>query len=336
MYGRWWFDRAYQLPPYSLVDHILDGRRNMKGFYRFIWVNIYLFYIFSFFFSFFFFTIMAFGVLLCIDCLMAAVAHFAATWLIFFGWGISFPVKTFSVFPHFPRQNLLISLAFPFLISPSSVQLVSPLLACFTPTSQFSPQFPVTPPIYAFFPFWILLASVSFKFFLLSVLSLLLTEWCCSSSMVDNFEVRRNCPSVAFLFARLRGLMELFSDPLGALLPNDSYPQVEEFVSRGSGLGLALGVLYPLLLKSQVWFWSVRGILRRESMGLEERSSDLERGLSSTAGEEGAGVDTATTVLSRAPSSSHSPAPAVIRPFHALKENCSLKIEVFSKFKDRF
>ena len=71
-------------------------------------------------------------------------------------------------------------------------------------------------------------------------------------------------------------------------------------------------------------------------MGLEERSGDLERGLSSNAGEEGAGVDTAATVLSRAPSSSHSPAPAVVRPFHALKENCSLKIEVFSKFKDRF
>ena len=154
--------------------------------------------------------------------------------------------------------------------------------------------------------------------------------------MVDNFEVRRNCPSVAFLFARLRALMELFSDPLGALLPNDSYPQVEEFVSRGSGLGLALGVLYPLLLKSQVWFRSVRGILRGESMGFEEGSGHLERGSSSNVGEEGAGVDTATTVPSRAPSSSYSPTPAVVRPFHALKENCSLKIEGFSKFKHRF
>ena len=154
--------------------------------------------------------------------------------------------------------------------------------------------------------------------------------------MVDNFEVRRNSPSIAFLFAHLGSLVELSGDPLGALLPNGSYPQVEEFVSRGSGLGLALGVLYPLLLESQVWFRSVRGILRGESMGLEERSGDLERGSSSNAGEEGAGVDTVTTVLSRAPSSSHSPAPAVVRPFHALKENCSLKIEVFSKFKDRF
>ena len=103
--------------------------------------------------------------------------------------------------------------------------------------------------------------------------------------MVDNFEVRRNSPSVPFFFARLGSLVELSDDPLGVLLPNGSYPQVEEFVSRGSGLGLALGVLYPLLLESQVWFRSVRGILRGESMGLEERSGDLERGSSSNAGE---------------------------------------------------
>ena len=145
--------------------------------------------------------------------------------------------------------------------------------------------------------------------------------------MVDNFEVWRNSPSVAFLFAHLGSLVELSGDPLGAPSPNGSYPQVEDFVSRVSGLGLALGVLYPLLLKSQVWFRSVRGILRGESMGFEEGSSDLERGSSSNVGEEGAGVDTATTVPSRAPSSSHSLAPAVVRPFHALKENCSLKID---------
>ena len=130
--------------------------------------------------------------------------------------------------------------------------------------------------------------------------------------------------------------MEFFGNPLGTLSPSDSYPQVEEFVFRGSGLGLALGVLYPLLFKSQVWFRSIRGILRGENMGFEEGSGDLERGSSSNVGEEGAGVDTATTVPSRAPSSSHSPAPAIVRPFHALKEKCSLKIEVFSKFKDRF
>ena len=75
--------------------------------------------------------------------------------------------------------------------------------------------------------------------------------------MVDNSEVRRTSPSVEFLFARLGALVEFSGDPLGTLSPSDSYPQVEEFVFRGSGLGLALGVLYLLLYKSQVWFRSV-------------------------------------------------------------------------------
>ena len=68
--------------------------------------------------------------------------------------------------------------------------------------------------------------------------------------MVDNSEVRRTSPFVVFLFARLGALVEFFRDPLGTLSPSDSYPQVEEFVFKGSGLGLALGVLYPLLYKS--------------------------------------------------------------------------------------
>ena len=67
-------------------------------------------------------------------------------------------------------------------------------------------------------------------------------------------------------------------------------------------------------------------------MGSKVWSSDLERGASSNVGEEGTGVDIATST----PSSSHPPALAVARPFHALKEKCSLKIKVFSKFKDRF
>ena len=61
-------------------------------------------------------------------------------------------------------------------------------------------------------------------------------------------------------------------------------------------------------------------------------SSDLERGASSNIGGEGTRVDTAIF----APSSSQPSVPAVVRAFHALKEKCSLKIEVFSKFKDRF
>ena len=67
-------------------------------------------------------------------------------------------------------------------------------------------------------------------------------------------------------------------------------------------------------------------------MGSEVGSGDLERGASSNIGEEGTRVDTATS----APSSSQPSVPAVVHAFHALKEKCSLKIEVFSKVKDRF
>ena len=67
-------------------------------------------------------------------------------------------------------------------------------------------------------------------------------------------------------------------------------------------------------------------------MGSDVGLGDLERGASSNLGGEGTGVDTATS----APSSFQPSIPAIIRAFHALKEKCSLKIEVFSKFKDRF
>ena len=67
-------------------------------------------------------------------------------------------------------------------------------------------------------------------------------------------------------------------------------------------------------------------------MGSEVGSGDLERGASSNIGGEGTRVDTAIF----APSSSQPFVPAVVRAFHAPKEKCSLKIEVFSKFKDRF
>ena len=154
--------------------------------------------------------------------------------------------------------------------------------------------------------------------------------------MVGYSEFRHTSPSVTFLFARLGALVESSSDPLGVLSPSDSYPQIEGFVFSGSGLGLVLGDLYPLLYKSQVWFKYVREVLRRENMGSEVGLGDLERGSSSNVGGEGASVDIATSAPSHAPSSSHPPTPTVARPFHALKEKCSLKIKVFSKFKDRF
>ena len=75
--------------------------------------------------------------------------------------------------------------------------------------------------------------------------------------MVGYFEVERTSPSVAFLFTRLGALLESSTDPLGVLSPNGSYPLIESFVLSGSGLGLVLGDLYPLLHKSQIWFKSV-------------------------------------------------------------------------------
>ena len=150
--------------------------------------------------------------------------------------------------------------------------------------------------------------------------------------MVGYSEVQRTSPFVAFLFARLGALIESSAKPLGVLSPIGTYPPIEGFALSGGGLGLVLGDLYPLLYKSQVWFKSVREVLSREVMGSEVGSGGLERGASSNIGGAGTRVDTTTS----APSSFQPSVPAVVRSFHALKEKCSLKIEVFSKFKDRF
>ena len=127
-------------------------------------------------------------------------------------------------------------------------------------------------------------------------------------------------------------MIESSAKPLGVLSPVGTFPPIEGFVFSSGGLGLVLGDLYPLLYKYQVWFKSVREVLKREVMGFEVGSGDLERGASSNIGGEGTRVDTANS----APSSSQPFVPTVVRAFHALKEKCSLKIEVFSKFKDRF
>ena len=62
-------------------------------------------------------------------------------------------------------------------------------------------------------------------------------------------------------------------------------------------------------------------------MGSDVGSGDLERGASSNLGGEGTRADMTIST----PSSS-----VIVCAFHVLKEKCSLKIEVFSKFKDRF
>ena len=91
--------------------------------------------------------------------------------------------------------------------------------------------------------------------------------------MVDYSEIRHTSPSIAFLFARLGALIDSSSDPLGVLSysSSDQYPQIGDFVIGDSGLGLALGDLYPLLYQSLAWFKSMRGVLRRENMGFEMR-----------------------------------------------------------------
>ena len=107
-YGRWWYDWTYQLPPYSKVVHTLDGHENMKGFtyYWYIYIFIYLFvYIYTYYF--FFGGCGAWGSAQ-YWLLNGGVAHIMATCLISIGWGVLFPLKTFSGFPHFSRQNLLI------------------------------------------------------------------------------------------------------------------------------------------------------------------------------------------------------------------------------------
>ena len=71
-------------------------------------------------------------------------------------------------------------------------------------------------------------------------------------------------------------------------------------------------------------------------MGSKLRSSDLERGSSSGVGMTGIGIDTTTFFPSFAPSSSHPSASTTSRQFHALKEKCALKVDVFNKFTDRF
>ena len=141
--------------------------------------------------------------------------------------------------------------------------------------------------------------------------------------MFDYFDIRRTSPSISFFFARLGAF-------LGSL--SGHCPQVGGFVLGDSNLELALVSLYPLLRQSLDWFGIVRDVLRRERMGSEIRSSDLETGLSSNAGTAETDIDTATSI----PTSSHPSVSPPPRSFHALKEKCSLNEETLGRFRDRF
>ena len=117
---------------------------------------------------------------------------------------------------------------------------------------------------------------------------------------------------------------------------SDQHLQIGDFVLGNNSLGLVLGNLYPLLCQSLAWFKSMRGVLTRESMGSEVRSSDLEIGSSSSASTAGVGIDTATSVPFFVPSSSRPSVSATPQTFHALKEKCSLKVDTFNRFRDTF
>ena len=145
--------------------------------------------------------------------------------------------------------------------------------------------------------------------------------------MVDYAEFWHTSPSIAFFFACLGGLLDSSSD---------WYPQIGDFVVGDSGLDLALGNLYLLLQQSLSWFKSVCGVLRRENMGFKVRLSGQERGSSSGMATDGAVTDTTTSVPSSAPSSILPSTSTNPSSFHALKEKCALKEDIFNKFRDRF
>ena len=201
---------------------------------------------------------------------------------------------------------------------------------------RFCSQSSQFPPLFSGMPFLLLPFRSEFSFVFFFLCSYFPFRVVLLSLMVDSSEIRHASPFITFLFARLGALVDSRSDTLGAIPSSNPYPYIGDFMVAGSGLGSVLGELYPMLCNSLVWFKSIREALRRENMGSKMSSDNLERDLSSDVGTVGAGVDTATFAPSGAPSSPHPSVSGEARSFHALKEKCSLKIEVFNKFRDRF
>ena len=153
--------------------------------------------------------------------------------------------------------------------------------------------------------------------------------------MADYSEIRNTSSSIAFLFARLGALLDSPNDPLGVPSHHFSnqYPPIGGFAIGFSGPSLALSDLHPLLYQSQSWFKSVQVFFMRENMGSE---GDHKRGLFFGVGAKGTRADTATSRPSSIPSSSLHTMSVSPRRFHALKEKCTLKADVFDNFRDRF
>ena len=125
------------------------------------------------------------------------------------------------------------------------------------------------------------------------------------SFFMNYIDIRRTSPSIAFFFTRL-----------GVLIGCSSrhYPQIGDFALGDSSLSLVLGDLYPLLCQSLGWFDSMRGVVKREKMSSEVRSSGLKANLSSNASTGGVEMDIAVSV----PLSSRLSISASPQSFHAL------------------
>lgn len=123
--------------------------------------------------------------------------------------------------------------------------------------------------------------------------------------MFSSSEVRSDCPSISFLFARLGGALGTF-------------PYLENFVYEGNSLAVVLADLLPLLRQSVDWF---EKLVKEKTMS-EVRSSELETGLSSSSNPVEEDIAHST--------------PREVRAFYALEEECGLDTETLGRFRDRF
>ena len=130
--------------------------------------------------------------------------------------------------------------------------------------------------------------------------------------MVSSSEVKIACPLISFLFACLRASLGV---------SRTSFPLVENFIFEGSSLSIVFANLFPLLYQSIDWFG---GLMSERGAISKVRSSELETGLSSSDDLVKVEEDTAVSVLWE------------VRAFSALGEECSLDVEILSRFSNRF
>ena len=158
-------------------------------------------------------------------------------------------------------------------------------------------------------PFFSLSSSLSLSFTIAAfrILFLFFHFW---GSMVGRSEVRTLCPSISFLFTRLRAFLGI---------SRTFCHLVEGFVFGGSSLSVVLANLFPLLRQSVDWFKELVGEWRVMS---ELRSSELEMSLSSS--DDPVKEETAAFGLKE------------VRAFSALEEECGLDAKTLFRFQDRF